>query len=259
MKTVAVEVKKVLAGLLFEPERIEKELYCERFCEKLKIYFPQNCQYGGVLEMSYQLKSFYWIFYVLNSKLCGHCGITANTPLAQEFRREGSWNSDFREHVIAALSWVAQQQNNPAAVPEVCKYDPLDELLNELPPEVMKYNFQRYCDPGMGKHRQSIKFEMRHNFEAELFIGFSKEKMCWMVDFSIVRHNCDGKKLLDTTFDHEHTFWEIYADYIPEYKAEIIKHISNALIWLYNIKTPGWIEPFPPGGLQEKICLRGDF
>jgi hypothetical protein len=256
MKIVDKFIKKVLAELPFAPERIEKPYYGERFTEIHRICFPQNCQYGGVLQIQYCRKSFYCIFYVVNYQLCGRYGITAQAPLAQEFRKEGTWNKEFQQHVINSLEWVNEQRENSTDVPEICRFDPLDELLNALPPEVMKYNFQRRCDKDMGKHRQSVRFEMRHNFEAELFIGFSKEKMCWMLDFSIVRHECSSRKLLDTTFDRKHTFFELYADYVPEYKADIIQHISEALIWLYNIKTPGWQEPFPAGGKQETLFLR---
>ena len=183
---------------------------------------PAKLQLEPVFEIQRgrDKKFFISSFYILNCKLAGRYGITADDPCAVHYGAYGSFE-ELLPHIREALAWLDALQSNDFEIPEERKYDAVDDLFARLDPALLARGWQRtYWHSG--NWQQMVCFAGNDQYEGSLEVSFYNRN--WHFFFELLSKSPDFPR-------REDAYWE--SVYSRSNADEIAGRINQTLSMLY--------------------------
>lgn len=161
-------------------------------------------------------------FYILNCKIAGHYGITADDPCAIHYGKYGSFE-DILPHIQKALAWLDELQSNDFEIPEERKYDAVDDLFSRLDPKLLARGWMRAYTHS-GNWQQLVVFSGNDQYEGSLEVSFYNKN--WHFFFELLSRSPEIPRKEEFT-------WE--SIYSRSCNADAIaQRINKTLEMLYN-------------------------
>lgn len=148
------------------------------------------------IRMGADKKPFISSFYILNHKLAGHYGITADDPCAVHYGTCGDFDEKL-PHIQEALLWLDNLTENPGEIPEERKFDPVTELLKSIDKSVLKPGWYRSF-PYRGNYLQMLGFPGNEDYEGSMEVYFSDG--CWHLFFEWLSKHEDAPRRFDLDY-----------------------------------------------------------